>query len=174
MDIVTAALRFEWCPHNEWMPRSGLSGRARREVSAGGVVFQIMPDGPRFVLILANGRWSFPKGSIEKGETPAATALREISEETGLPREALRVAQPLNSVEYAFRWQGQLILKTVHNFLVSFSGDAPFRPQLSEVEDARWFDATEARRVLSFKNTLETLDAAIVAIAAIDLSALAS
>lgn len=156
------------------MPRSGNSSRARREVSAGGVVFQIIPDGPRVALIRANGRWAFPKGAIEKGETQAATALREISEETGLPWEALRIAQPLNTVEYTFRWEGRLVLKTVHNFLVSFSGDSPLRPQLSEVEEARWFDAIEARRVLGFKNTLETLDAAIAAIAAIDLSALAS
>ncbi|MDQ6883044.1 MAG: NUDIX domain-containing protein [Candidatus Dormibacteraeota bacterium] len=156
------------------MPRSGDSSRARREVSAGGVVFQGNPGAPRFVLIRANGRWSFPKGAIEKGETPAATALREISEETGLPREALRIAQPLNSVEYAFRWEGRLVLKTVHNFLVSFTGDAPFRPQLSEVDEARWYDAAEARQVLGFKNALETLDAAIAAIAAIDPSALAS
>lgn len=128
-------------------------------------------EGPQVALIKANGRWAFPKGAMEKGETAAMTALREISEETGLPIDRLRIARPLGSVEYAFRWEGRLVYKTVHNFLVAFSGDAQFRPQLSEVEEARWFDAAEARRVLSFKNALETLDAAI---AAIDPSAIAS
>jgi hypothetical protein len=32
------------------------------------------------------------------------------------------------------------------------------------VEDARWFSAAEARRVLSFKNSQETLEAAIGAV----------
>ena len=46
-----------------------------------------MPDGPQFALIKANGRWSFPKGNIEKDETPEVTALREIAEETVKPKE---------------------------------------------------------------------------------------
>ena len=45
-----------------------------------------MPDGPQFALIKANGRWSFPKGNIEKDETPEVTALREIAEETVKPK----------------------------------------------------------------------------------------
>jgi 8-oxo-dGTP diphosphatase len=135
------------------------------------VVYRATAAGLQFALIQANGRWSFPKGAIEKGETPAVTALREIAEETGLPIEALRVVRPLQSVEYAFRWNGRLVFKTVHNFLVAFSGDSPFKPQLSEVTQAGWFDAEGARHALTFKNTLETLEAAI---AALDPSALAS
>jgi len=54
--------------------------------------------------------------------------------------------------------------------LSSPAADAPFTPQLSEVEEARWFGAAQARRVLSFKNSLQTLDAAV---AAVDQSAVA-
>ncbi|HSO93024.1 MAG TPA: NUDIX domain-containing protein, partial [Candidatus Dormibacteraeota bacterium] len=109
----------------------------------------------------ANGRWSFPKGAMEKGETPEVTALREISEETGLPLADLKVFRVLPSIEYAFRWEGRLVFKTVHNFLVEFSGAAQLSPQLSEVEEAGWFDAAGAKNNLSFKNSLATLEAAV-------------
>jgi 8-oxo-dGTP pyrophosphatase MutT (NUDIX family) len=130
-------------------------------VSAGGVVFRQTADGPLFALIKANGRWGFPKGNIEKNETPELTALREISEETGLPLNRLRIVRRLPPVKCAFRWEGALIYKTVHNYLVLLNGDAAFHPQLSEVEEARWFTPSGARRAIRFKNSRETLDAAI-------------
>jgi len=136
--------------------------RGRREASAGGVVYRSREA--EFALIKANGRWLFPKGNIEKGETPQATALREISEETGLLPDSLHLVGALPSIQYVFRWQGQLVFKTVHNFLVEHRGDGVFQPQLSEVEEARWFSAQEARRALSFKNSHETLEAAIGAV----------
>lgn len=135
-------------------------------MSAGGVVFQRTPDGPKFALIKANGRWGFPKGNIEKDETPERTALREISEETGLPMNRLRIVSQLPAVKYTFRWEGELVFKTVHNYLVLLSGEAAFNPQLSEVEEAQWFTPAGARRAVSFKNSRTTLDAAIAGVQA--------
>ena len=101
---------------------------ARREVSAGGVVFRRTAGGPQVALIKANGRWSFPKGNIEKDETPEATALREIAEETGLPLSRLRIVTQLPPVKYAFRWGDGLVFKTVHNYPVQSGrrSTAPF------------------------------------------------
>lgn len=152
------------------MPRPRSPARARRDVSSGGVVFRRTPDGPQFALIKANGRWGFPKGNIEKDETPELTALREISEETGLPINRLRIVGQLPPVNYAFRWEGVLIFKTVHNYLVELTDQAGFHPQLSEVEEARWFAPAEARRAISFKNSRETLDAAIAAAEALPVA----
>ncbi len=147
------------------MPEAKPKGRANREVSAGGVVYRRTPARPEFLLIRANGRWAFPKGNIEKGETPEAAAMREIAEETGLPPASLRIVRALPRIEYAFQWQGWLVFKTVHNFLVEARADAPLSPQLSEIEEVRWFGPDKARRTLSFKNSRETLDAAIAAVA---------
>lgn len=149
------------------MRRPRLAAHGRREVSAGGVVFRRTPDGPEFALIKANGRWGFPKGTIEKDETPEVTALREISEETGLPIKRLRIVSQLPPVKYAFRWEGALVFKTVHNYLVELKGEAAFKPQLSEIEEARWFTPGAARRAISFKNLLETLDQAIAGVDAV-------
>jgi 8-oxo-dGTP pyrophosphatase MutT (NUDIX family) len=93
-------------------------------VSAGGVVFRRTLDGPQFALIKANGRWGFPKGNIEKDETPELAALREISEETGLPLNRLCIVSQLPPVKYTFRWEGMLVFKTVHNYLVLLTAEA--------------------------------------------------
>jgi 8-oxo-dGTP pyrophosphatase MutT (NUDIX family) len=135
-------------------------------VSAGGVVFRRTADGPQFALIKANGRWGFPKGNMDKDETPELTALREISEETGLPMNRLRIVSQLPPVKYTFRWEGVLVFKTVHNYLVLLTGDAAFNPQLSEIEEAQWFTLVGARRAISFKNSRTTLDAAIAGVEA--------
>jgi len=72
------------------------------------VVFWRTPDGPRFALIKEKGRWGFPKGNIEKDETPELTAL----------------------------------------------------------EKAQWFTLAGARHAIGFKNSRETLDAAIAGVEA--------
>jgi 8-oxo-dGTP pyrophosphatase MutT (NUDIX family) len=148
------------------MPGPRAATRGRRAESAGGVVFRRTAKGPEFALIRANGRWSFPKGNIEQNETPEVAALREIAEETGLPISRLRIVSLLAPVKYAFRWEGILVFKTVHNYLVELDGEAAFRPQLSEIEEARWFNAAGARRAISFKNSRETLDQAIAGLGA--------
>ncbi len=147
------------------MPPAKSKGRASREVSAGGVVYRRTPAGPEFLLIRANGRWAFPKGNLEKGETPETAAVREIAEETGLPPASLRIVRALPPIDYAFQWQGRLVFKTVRNFLVEARADVPLSPQLSEIEEVRWFGPEAARRTLSFKNSRETLDTAIAAVA---------
>ncbi len=103
------------------MVKTRASGRARRELSAGGVVFRNGSGGAEF-----------------------------------LP--------PLPPIEYVFRWEGRLVFKTVHNFLVEAQPGLELRPQLSKIQEARWFSDDAARRALSFKNSQETLDAAIAAV----------
>ena len=117
-------------------------------------------------MIKAAGRWSFPKGNIERGESPSMTALREIAEETGLPQDRMRVVAQLPDIDYAFRWGRGLIFKRVHYFLVELAGRAVLRPQLSEIEEVRWFSLAEAAESISFKNARETLQAAIAQVEA--------
>ncbi len=46
----------------------------------------------RYLFIQRNGLWDLPKGHQEPGEDIRATALREVSEETGIPLERLQIA----------------------------------------------------------------------------------
>lgn len=117
------------------------------EISAGGVVYR--RDGTTvFILMIADrqGRWSFPKGLVQRDELPEAAALREIAEETGVIG---RIEAPLGDSHYVYRRSGGLVNKTVHFYLVA-ADTVELRPQLEEVTDARWFPATEAIAASAF------------------------
>lgn len=54
--------------------------------AAGGIVEA--PDG-ELLAIFREGRWDLPKGMVERGETLAEAALREVAEETGISNTTL-------------------------------------------------------------------------------------
>lgn len=133
----------------------------RHESSAGGIVFRRRDGVAEYCLIRVGERWGFPKGLMERGETPNAAALREVAEETGiLPGELVQRAE-LPDIRYVYRWQDTLVFKRVRHYLLEASARAELRPQASEVDEARWFNAAEAERTLSFKNSVPVLRAAI-------------
>ena len=59
-------------------------------LSAGFVVARETSDGWRFLLLRAYKLWDFPKGLVEPGESPLATARRETQEEAGIADLELR------------------------------------------------------------------------------------
>ncbi len=59
-------------------------------LSGGAVVYHRGPARVRYLLLRAFRNWDFPKGLVEAGEEPRASAVREVREETGLSRFSLR------------------------------------------------------------------------------------
>jgi 8-oxo-dGTP pyrophosphatase MutT (NUDIX family) len=141
------------------MPRRPLRPN---EISAGGVVVRRAHAGHEVCLVSDGRHWGFPKGLIEPGETPADAALREISEETGIPRDALGLRAVLPSNEYVYRRRDThaLVFKLVHHFLVEAPPDAELHPDPAEIAEAAWLDLDDAGARLSFKNSVDVLDAA--------------
>jgi 8-oxo-dGTP pyrophosphatase MutT (NUDIX family) len=136
----------------------------RREFSAGGVVVRRM-RGRAFVAAIRPGGktdvWALPKGQVATGEDPAATALREVAEETGV-RAAL--AGKLGDVRYVYTWKGERVFKIVSFFLMRYAGgrlgDIP--PALAfEVDETRWLPLAEAPRLLSYRGEREMAELAL-------------
>ena len=51
---------------------------AVEERSAGSVVYRESDEGRIYLLLQNSGRWDFPKGRVEKGESEVQTVLREV------------------------------------------------------------------------------------------------
>jgi 8-oxo-dGTP pyrophosphatase MutT (NUDIX family) len=145
--------------------------RARREVSAGGVVYRVaaQADGaaePLFLLIRDSYRnWGFPKGHLERGELPDVAAVREVMEETGLDGVALRGA--IETIDWYFRFRGRLIHKICHFYLME-TERSETSPQVAEgITACRWAPFEEAVRLVSYANAREVLKRAHVMVSAL-------
>jgi 8-oxo-dGTP pyrophosphatase MutT (NUDIX family) len=96
------------------------------------------------------GTWALPKGNIGRGESPEATAVREVTEETGLEGVSLG---KLGDVKYVYTRGGARIFKVVSFYLLRYRrgriDDVPgeFR---HEVAEARWLPLDEAPRLLAY------------------------
>jgi 8-oxo-dGTP pyrophosphatase MutT (NUDIX family) len=134
-------------------------GRDRKphdETSAGGVVFRKDGAEPLYLLIRDSYRnWGFPKGHLEEGELPAAAALREVGEETGLAKLELRAR--VETIDWHFRFRGRLIHKVCHFYLME-SADGKTKPQRAEgITACRWARYDDAAKMLSYANAREVL-----------------
>ena len=133
-----------------------------RQFAAGGVIIKKEKNRPRVLLIKDSyGHWTWPKGHIEKGESPEQAAVREISEETG--QSKIEVIERLGKQEYYFTLKGKKIFKTVYIFLVKAAAREKLKVQTSEIEAAKWFWADEALNTIEYKGSRSTLEKGIEA-----------
>lgn len=100
--------------------------------------------------------WTLPKGHGEPGETPEATALRELQEETGVWEVQLTGAS--HTITYYFFYDGAMIDKSV----TYFYGRAPSRTQATpdgdEVRALQWITFERAVALVPHQNIVEVIE----------------
>ncbi len=128
----------------------------KTEKSCGAIIFRRSKKSIEFIVIKhslsVGGHWDFPKGHVEAGETEQETALREVSEETGLRvkliegfREEIRYVDQINNV---------------NKVVVFFVGEAissEAKGDGKEVVDLCWLEYDLALEKLTYENAKHVL-----------------
>ena len=118
--------------------------------AAGGVVVR----GKKILFIKKNGRWEFPKGRLKKGANRKKTAVREISEETGIKKKHLNIIMPLIPTHHHNKISGSTVVKETSWFLIEYLGDPKKRliPEKKEgITKCKWVTLDEL--VLTLKDS---------------------
>lgn len=127
----------------------------KREFSAGGIVFN-----KNKVLLTKHSQnhyWGFPKGLIDPGQTSKEAALREVKEEGGVEAE---IVEKVGESKYFYTFEGEKIFKIATYFLMKYISGDPKNHDW-EMEDAGWFEVSEALKLLSFGRDKQLLKIAV-------------
>ncbi|MDH3717494.1 MAG: NUDIX hydrolase [Planctomycetota bacterium] len=106
------------------------------------------------ITSIRRGRWLFPKGIIDPGETYIEAGLKEAHEEAGLRGQI--VGQPIGHYEYA-KW-GTTLNVTVSLLEVDTTED---EWEEADVRQRRWVTVPEAEQMLKNPQLLDLLAEAV-------------
>lgn len=126
--------------------------------AAGGAVLN--PD-HQLLMIYRLGKWDLPKGKIELGEPREMAAIREVEEETGVPRPQIFGILP--TTYHIYPLNERLVLKRTYWYAMRIPNGFDFLvPQLEEdILDAAWCSPGEIEeyRKNTYGNIAIVLDA---------------
>lgn len=129
--------------------------KTAKEYAAGGVVEK---NGKVLLVKVTNlqgeVRWTFPKGHLEKKETPLKAALREVEEETGW---RCRKVGLLGEVRYSFKRNGRPVAKKVRWYRME-PVEKTGTPDAVEIMKTKWVSKTAAAKSLSYLSDLKLIE----------------
>lgn len=119
--------------------------------AGGGLVYN---QNNEVLFIFRNGKWDLPKGGTEKGEDIEITAMREVTEETGVNK--LVIENKLQKTYHVFKRNGIYKLKITHWFKMTTSFEGTPVGQLEEgIEKVAWLNPKQIQEAL--KNSYENI-----------------
>lgn len=125
-----------------------------KEYAAGGIVER---NGKILLVKVTNLQgevvWTFPKGHLEKKETPLKAALREVEEETGWK---CRSVGPLALVRYRFNRNGRPVAKKVRWYRME-PVEKTGRPDEVEIMKTKWVAKKAAAKSLLYPSDLRLI-----------------
>jgi 8-oxo-dGTP pyrophosphatase MutT (NUDIX family) len=139
-----------------------------QEFSAGAVVVRRLKRRWWLAAIRPGGKpegtWALPKGNIGRGESPEATALREVTEETGIEGSS---QGKLGDVKYIYTRDGQRIFKVVSFYLVRYQSgriNDVTEAYRHEVAEARWLPLEDASKLLAYRGERDMAERALASL----------
>jgi len=129
-------------------------GTFKREKSCGAVVYN--PERQLFLIIkMLNGNWGFPKGHTENQETDIQTAIREVTEETGINIKILDGFK--KSIKYI---PFPEVLKKVI-FFIGITKEEKVVIDKGEIEDYMWCSYEEALKMITYKPQRDVMESSL-------------
>ena len=129
-------------------------GKFKQEKSCGAVVYN--PKKHSFLIIkMLNGNWGFPKGHTEDQETDIQTAIREVTEETGINIEILDGFK--KSIKYI---PFPEVLKEVI-FFIGITEEEKVTIDKDEIEDYMWCSYEEALKMITYKPQRDVMESSL-------------
>ena len=113
-------------------------------IAGGGKVFN---DNNEILFIYRNDKWDLPKGKIEGVESIEKTAIREVTEETGVA--GLEITKPLETTYHIFKRNGNHRIKVTYWFEMktNFSGNL-YAQEEEGITKVEWLNQEQTQEAL--------------------------
>ncbi len=115
-----------------------------------------------FLAIKRRGIWDLPKGKRSKKESLKETALREVSEESGL--HSLEIVSYLHTTYHAYPLKRKTALKKTKWYIMRSSSDETLVPEKREnITKVKWVTPDKGEKIIreTFPSVAEVIRAGI-------------
>ncbi len=142
---------YIYCPDNLAEVFSHYKSKFIEIKAGGGLVFNKSDE---ILMIFRRGKWDLPKGKLDKGETIAQCAIREIEEETAVSE--IEIIKKLPDTYHLYNENNKMIIKHCYWFLMKTDSLKNPSPQIEEdISDVIWVKKEKIPELM--KNTFPSI-----------------